>query len=212
MYELFEKLDEAKRNLIIDCSIKEFTINGYHKASTNNIVKAANISKGALFNYFGSKKNLFLYVLDYTTDYYVNYIIDNIGESSPDLFQRILQWTEFKIKISMKNPLVYKFFISAFLKSPEELKNDLTKRYAKLYEKGVFLALDGIDKSKFRTELDVDKSIEIILYSLNGVSEKNMGKVSSLEDSGLNSIEERFEDIKKYIEVLRKAFYSKEFW
>ena len=36
----------------------EFAQSGFEKASTNEIVKRSNISKGSLFNYFNSKKDL----------------------------------------------------------------------------------------------------------------------------------------------------------
>ena len=50
MYESFENLPEDKKKRIIEASIEEFAKKGYEKASTNNIVKTAGISKGILFH------------------------------------------------------------------------------------------------------------------------------------------------------------------
>lgn len=62
--EKFEKLDENKKNRIIEAAMNEFIKEGFNGASTNTIVKNAEISKGALFNYFENKENLYLYFLN----------------------------------------------------------------------------------------------------------------------------------------------------
>jgi AcrR family transcriptional regulator len=58
-YELLNKLPDEKRKRIISISMEEFLNNGYSGASTNTITSKAGISKGLLFHYFGSKKELF---------------------------------------------------------------------------------------------------------------------------------------------------------
>jgi len=57
--EIFQKLNPVKREKIIQSAISEFAVNGYRKASVNNIVRNAGISKGSLFQYFASKTRLF---------------------------------------------------------------------------------------------------------------------------------------------------------
>ena len=95
----FESLPEEKKKRILDAAIEEFAVNGYDKASTNSIVKKADISKGILFHYFESKKNLFLYIFDYcmtnlTDKYYA------VKETEPkDIFERIMWISIRKIKI-----------------------------------------------------------------------------------------------------------------
>lgn len=208
MYELFEKLPVEKKKLIIEICIEEFGDKGYTTASTNNIVKNANISKGALFNYFGSKKNLFLYVLDYATNYYVDYLIKRMKENNPDFFERILDWAELKIAVTLEEPMIYKFFFSAYVNIPEELKKDIEERYVKLYEKGVFLSFEGLDMSLFREDIDKQKSIELLLITFNGLSEKHLKNVTLSEDKGLNSLDERLKELKESVSILRKVFYK----
>lgn len=208
MYEVFEKLPDKKKKKIIDICVKEFGENGYVSASTNTIVKEAGISKGTLFNYFGNKKNLFLYVLDYITDYYVNYMIKEMKVNDPDFFKRVLDWAELKLRISYENPDVYKFFVISYTNVPDELKNDVAKRYEKLYSKGLFLTFDGLDISKFRDDVDTQKSLELILMVLNGLSENYTNSFNKSEDKGLSSLDKRVDDLKEYLEILKKVFYK----
>lgn len=207
MHSNFEKLAEEKKKKIIDAAIREFSKDGYINASTNNIVKEAGIAKGALFNYFGNKKSLYLYILDYMIDYYVDSMIKKMNVNNPDIFERILEWTELKISISNEEPMTYKFFASAFINVPEEIKGEIEIRYKKLYDKGYKLAIDDIDMSKFRNDIDKQKAIELIIAALNGVSEKYMMMYKSFEDNGYGRRKQSYEELKEYINVLRKAFY-----
>lgn len=208
MYETFEKLPEEKKKKIIDACIDEFGSKGYSNASTNNIVRNAGISKGTLFNYFGNKKSLFLYIVDYTTNYYVDYLITRMNKNSPDMLQRILDWAELKIAVSLEEPKIYKFFISAFLNVPDELKSDISERYKILYDKGIFLTFDGLDMSLFREDIDLKKSIEIIFLVIDSLSKKYMSTIKTTEDNGLSSLNKRLEDLREYTAVLRKVFYK----
>ncbi len=60
--KMFLKLDEAKRERVLSAAINEFADKNYNNASMNVVVKAAGISKGALFKYFKSKAGLFAFV------------------------------------------------------------------------------------------------------------------------------------------------------
>ncbi|MDP4177110.1 MAG: TetR/AcrR family transcriptional regulator [Bacillota bacterium] len=208
MYENFEKLPFEKRKRIIDVCIEEFGDKGYTNASTNTIVKNAGISKGTLFNYFDNKKNLFLFILDYTTDYYVDFMIREMKVNSSDFFKRVLDWAELKIKVSLNEPLIYRFFITAYTNIPDELNQDISERYKKLSEKGLFLALDGIDYSKFRDDIDKQKTIELLLIILTNLPKEDINKLGLSDDKGLNTINERFEKLKEYVDILCKVFYK----
>ena len=208
MYENFEKLPDEKKKMIIEICIEEFADKGYVNASTNNIVKKANISKGALFNYFGNKKNLFLYIMDYATNYYMDYLITRMKKNSPDFFERILDWAKLKLQVSLEEPTIYNFFLVAYSNIPEELTKDVEKRYAKLYEKGVVLSFEGLDLSLFREDIDRQKAIELLLVTFNGLSEKQLKLVNLIEDKGFSTLNERLEELKACIALLRKVFYK----
>lgn len=61
--ETFFNLPLDKREKITQKGIEIFTKYSYGEASTNQITKELGISKGSLFNYFGSKKEFYLYLL-----------------------------------------------------------------------------------------------------------------------------------------------------
>lgn len=208
MYSNFERLSEEKKKKIIEAAVGEFANKGYVNASTNSIVKVAGISKGALFNYFGNKKNLYLYVVDNSVTYYLNLMINKMEANNPDIFQRILEWQELKISISTEQPIAYKFFASVFMNPPEEVKEEIAQRYERLYELGHRLTIEDVDLSKFREDIDRRKALEVILMSLSGFLGNSILVNKSLRDYGYGTREQSYEALKGYVEVLRKAFYK----
>lgn len=90
IYSKFNSLEPEKRARIINAALKEFARNGYEKASTNEIVKESDISKGSLFNYFNSKKELYLFLLDYVAEM-IEKIYAEVDWNETDFFERMRQ-------------------------------------------------------------------------------------------------------------------------
>lgn len=59
----FHNLPQAKRQRIIDAAVAEFSSVPYPKANLDQVVKAAGISKGSLYQYFGGKADLYAWLL-----------------------------------------------------------------------------------------------------------------------------------------------------
>ena len=63
--DTFLRLPEEKRSLILTEGLKEFSRHNYQEANTDVITKDCLISKGSLYHYFGSKKQFYLYLVNY---------------------------------------------------------------------------------------------------------------------------------------------------
>ena len=53
-----------RRDNIFQASLEEFAAVDYERANTNHICEIAEVSKGLLFHYYGSKKHLYLYTVE----------------------------------------------------------------------------------------------------------------------------------------------------
>jgi len=62
--ELFKSLNHEKQDKVFQAAVDEFASKGYRSASMNSLVKTAGISKGSLFQYFKTKRDLFGGVVD----------------------------------------------------------------------------------------------------------------------------------------------------
>lgn len=102
--KLFFELNHDKRKKIIDTTISEFSNYGYENSSTNRIVKESGISKGSLFKYFPNKEDLYFYVLDNVTSELVESIEKNVHILSPELFQRVIEYSALEFTWYIQNP------------------------------------------------------------------------------------------------------------
>ncbi|MDU5062625.1 MAG: TetR/AcrR family transcriptional regulator [Actinomyces sp.] len=64
----FQALAPEKRERIERAAIAEFAAHGYATANTNTIAERAGISVGALFRYFDTKRDIFMYVVGRAQD------------------------------------------------------------------------------------------------------------------------------------------------
>jgi len=99
MEERFKNIDPDKRDRIINAALMEFADNGYEKASTNEIVKNAGISRGLLYHYFKDKEELYDVITKYAIETFVNKVNSSIDWSESDILERIKQITFVKIEV-----------------------------------------------------------------------------------------------------------------
>ena len=57
---MYKKLDEKTMHLILETGIDQFARFGLDRANINTIAKAAGVSVGVLYKYFGDKDSFFL--------------------------------------------------------------------------------------------------------------------------------------------------------
>ena len=133
----FLNLPAEKRERIINAALGEFAQKGYKNASTNEIVKEANISKGLLFHYFTNKKNLFLFLLDYSSDIFLHEFYSQFNSENTDIITRWRQIVLLKIDLIRKYPDLYNFILIATLDDSPEIRQEFEGKYKKLPRRGI---------------------------------------------------------------------------
>jgi len=61
--EQFEQMRQVSEEAIKQAALELFAHNGYHSTSISQIAKAANVSKGLVYNYFESKEELLRHIV-----------------------------------------------------------------------------------------------------------------------------------------------------
>lgn len=206
IYTNFDRLSEEKRTLIINAAIKEFVQNGFEKASTNEMVKEAHISKGSLFNYFYSKKDLYIYLIDYGLEV-INGFYEDIDLTETDLFKRIENIGIQKLHIQTHYPFAFDLLASALQEEAEEVKEIVKEKVNPIYEQGAELIYQNIDYSKFREDIDIEKAIEILNWTMLGYGDKAIHLLNTFEDMGEFGVE-YLKEWQVYSDLLKKSFYK----
>jgi len=203
MKQVFLNLDKEKQERIINAGLSEFASKGFQDASTNKIVNEANISKGSLFHYFNGKKDFYVYLIDYAREL-VEEMYEKFDGDEPDLFKRIERAGFIKLNYQKKSPKLFDFLVSTKTEDADEVKGYFKQRIAPFYKKGVRKLYENIDYSKFREDIDIEKAMEILTWTMFGFGEKSLNELSTFEH-----VEEKYiEDWRTYSEILKRAFYK----
>ena len=204
IYRKFNSLEAEKQERIINAALKEFARNGYEKASTNEIVEEAGISKGSLFNYFNSKKELYLFLLDYVAEM-IEKIYAQVDWNETDFFERMRQMGLVKFKIYKKFPQAFDFLKALAHEDAAEVKCEIRKIGKDLIERGLERSYQNIEWSKFKEDIDREKMINMINWTMLGFAEMYRDKVDSFGDVGTEVLGESDE----YFDILKRCFYKK---
>ncbi|NBG88824.1 TetR/AcrR family transcriptional regulator [Isachenkonia alkalipeptolytica] len=206
MYSNFHKLKEEKKKQILSSAMEEFRQYGFEKASTIEIAKNAKISKGALFNYFNTKRDLYVYLIDYSLQV-IEGFYEKIDLTEQDLFKRIENVGLLKLYTQQKYPYVFDFLTSTREEGSPEVKEIIIEKTEYIYKQGISKIYQNIDYSKFREDIDIEKAVEVINWTMLGFSEKSIRQLGGFEN--IHKFGETFlQEWKAYGEMLKKCYYK----
>jgi len=199
----FLALPTEKQSKIIDAALVAFGTNGYRKASISDIAGAAGISKAMVFHYFGTKKDLYLYLIKLCAETLVSEIRAKYDETVTDFFDRILDVAEIEIAVMKKHPGMLSFLASAYFEEDPEVQED----FKAFYEQGEGfrqkIAFDEVDTSKFKEGIDPKLVMKMLTMCAEGFSRSTNVSVQEIED-----FHQEFVSI---VEMLRNNFYREEY-
>ncbi|HEK4595956.1 TPA: TetR/AcrR family transcriptional regulator [Clostridioides difficile] len=200
----FFSLNKDKQDTIINAALACFGKFGYEKASINDIAVAAGISKASVFQYFGSKKQLYSYLLDYSGKIIMGALHHDNFDEKTDLFDRVLLSSFIETKTLEKNPHISQFITSAWAETAEEVSDILSdfKTETSKFKNNLILRKDDI--LKFKDPNDTETVYNILMFMAEGYAaycRNNKDVVySSLTD-----------DFQKMVEAMRRNFYKEEY-
>lgn len=167
-YTTFNNLAPEKQKLILQTAIGEFSTYGYAKASCNRIVKTACISKGSLFQYFGSKEGLYSFICGR----FIRKVKDAVKHAAPgdlsffDLLRGVLvSGTTFIDRY----PEYFQLYLKIMFEQ-EVPGRDAFLRQVRLFSADYFgkACDDAITDGLIRSDI----SVEMILFSLDATLDK----------------------------------------
>jgi TetR/AcrR family transcriptional regulator len=207
MYSKFIALEADKRERILNAALREFSQKGYKKASTNEIVKYAEISKGLLFHYFSTKKDLFLYLYTYFLDVFREEYYKKIDPVNKDVLLRIRQSSLLKLEMFKVYPLMFKFLYAASLEADGDVKDNLFQINTKLKIDSYAKAFTDVDISKFKDGVDIAKAVKLMMWALDGYSNDVAARydLRAIDEETFKKIAD---EIDTYIDVLEQCFYK----
>ncbi|ATW28537.1 hypothetical protein DCMF_10895 [Candidatus Formimonas warabiya] len=199
-------VDADKRDRILNAAMKEFT-KGYKNSSTDAIVREAGISKGLLFHYFGTKKDLFLFLHEYALKMILGEFFNLINLEQRDILERWRQVILLKIDLVHKYPAIFAFITAVYLGENGDVAGDIDKRKAAFSEAVYPKLFSDVDISLLRDDIDPQKAIDVIVFTMEGYANREVSPEKTLDD--YEPEYERFlKEVDAYITLLRKCLYK----
>lgn len=162
MNDKFFDLKKEKQDRMINAALKVFAMHGYKHASTDDIVKEAEISKGLLFHYFESKLGVYEFVYEYSVRYMVIELSTIVSRTETNLFEAMRQIEFARMNVTKGYPYMQQFLnrcqsenVGEALLATESKRAILEKEYKRIESQiayGEFPA--GVDGKKIHKMMD----------------------------------------------------------
>lgn len=196
--ETFDKIPEEKRQTVLNAAFSCFGNNGYKKTSISEIALAAGVSKASIFQYFGTKKNLYKFLYHFAC----NEIINHLTQGSKDLFECIKISTVIKLRVMEKHPGMYDFLLSLVKETDGELIEELKKDFNEEVERGMKLMFKNVEWERFKPEYDSQTAINLLSWVSEGCIKQN---------ASILSRQQLLEQLDHYMAIMKKTLYKEEY-
>ena len=210
-FDAFLSLENEKQQRIIKSALVEFGINGFKRASTNTIAENAQIGKGMLFYYFGSKKELFDFLCEYTLEWAKNKYLREFKADTGDFLERYRKLTELKRKAITASPEIIKFYESFYHEGNAPYVEKFTAEAQEVRRQAIDSLYGGIDYSLFRDDIDGEAVVRYIRWLFDGYTADTearfrQGRIK-MDETALAAEWKRFY---AFVDDLHHIFYREE--
>ncbi len=200
MNDKFYDIKSEKQERIINAAIKVFAENGYKKASTDVIVKEAEISKGLLFHYFTNKIGLYEYIVEYSVRFFAFEMTSTVNKNEHDFFELQMQMEQAKLRIMKLYPYMQEFLSGLKYENDEEAKaviggnaNALENIYDQINRQA--------DNTKFNDFVVVNRIVNMLKWMSDGYVREALNKQQI-------DLEEMGEEFSRYLKMMKAQFYK----
>lgn len=202
--EKFFSLPQEKQNMIIDAALRTFGANDYKKASISDIAAAAGISKAMVFHYFGTKKALYLYLINLCGTIMMTEVNEKFDNSINDFFDRIKMSSDIEISVMKRHAAIPSFLTSMYFENDEEVKDDIKAVLAGGEDFRNKIAFDGMDISKFKEGVDVKLLMKMLVWMAEGYTKH-------LSDNKEINFDAMMEEFNACLDMLKSNLYKEEY-
>jgi len=144
---------------------------------------------------------------DHSLEIIGNDFFGKIDISERDIMQRMRQIMYVKCSLVAKYPDLFDFIHALNNEDSDEVKLELQNRNNEFMEKSYSKLYENIDTSLFREYVDVSKALNIMIWTMEGISTKKREKAKVLSLNDLH-YDEILAEMDTYLAILKKSFYK----
>lgn len=160
----FQNLSPEKQERITRIAVEEFGNKGFDGASINAMVSRMKIAKGSIFQYFGDKKGLFLFVFSRSVEMVKDYLRTVRDQSAnDDLATRLTKILSAGIVFIKQHPLLYRLYTKVLFDPKVPFRDEILtslRQYSTEYLKS--LLENARIKNELKSGIDPDKAAFVL--------------------------------------------------
>ena len=158
-----------RKSQILDAALAVIVQKGYENSRMDDIVASSKMSKGAIYWYYKSKKEIYLSLVNHWVHNYsavLNHIVDT-DRSASDQLRSLFQY--FTVQYE-KDPVVFKALLEFWSMAGRdpEFNDKLQKVYSEFVNLISTIIQQGMDNGEFKN-LDVDITAMSIMVNIEGI-------------------------------------------
>jgi futalosine hydrolase len=160
----FQNLSAEKQERITRIAVEEFSSKGFDGASINTMVNRMQIAKGSIFQYFGDKKGLFLFVFNRSVELVKDYLRSVRDQSADDaLSLRLAKTLSAGVHFINRHPMLYRLYLKVLFDPKVPFRDEILsslRKHSTEYLKS--LLENAKEKKELKADIDTDKAAFVL--------------------------------------------------
>lgn len=202
--------DPAKVSRIMQSATHIFALEGYQQAKTADIAKAADVSKGIVFRYFGDKGHLFLATVQYVIERLTDVADFKVWQDAQDLSDMISRALRYKISLQLEYPDEFRLSIRSFSEM-SVLPDDVQTEMAQYWQNQTTMSVDllekpVLDRMPIRDDIDQADLQRLLNAVTNQVFADSQKFMAEHPEAGIEDFEPFIQQIRSEYRILEHGF------
>ena len=200
--EKFFQIRAEKQKHIVNAAFVVFGRQGYRKASIADIAKEAGTTKGMITYYFGSKKTLYLYLVEVINSSLIQTVKERLPPETADLFERMRILIDIQLGAIKEFPGLLSFVNSTYYETDPAVTDELERISSTDHAKVESMLLDEADFSRFNPEFAPQLIRKLVLWASEGFS------TELCEAGSADKIDDLTTDFYGCLDMMKRVFYK----
>ena len=158
-----------KKDLIMSAALKVMTKKGYYSSTMDDIVLESGMSKGAIYHYYKSKKEVYLELIVYLESKYTDMFasVNKESTSAKKLKKLFTIWSD-QLE---KEPGFFQSFsiFQSMSRHDKDFKQAMQRMYNRFQKFIELIIIEGIESKEFK-KIDPKTSALSLILNLDGIS------------------------------------------
>ncbi len=205
-------IDPDKQQRILTVAMHQFAQNGYRNTKTDLIAQEADVSKGLIFNYFGSKANLYLETVRTTYAKIIAVADLSVWQDAADLKQMVQRALRYKIGLQLQYPDEFALSMQAYAEVgnlPENLRPKIQAIWADLTATEVpEMVVPIIKRLPLRPGVSADTVANMLLMLVNLIADQSKQMIRDNPNIKIEAFDPIIDQVLANIDILEHGFLA----